>query len=68
MPPMSTHKYEPLEFNNIIPLKHIYAMYFVWWKTPHDKIFCANTKLKISELMNINNLNYIYANVMQQFD
>ncbi len=35
-------------------------------KTPHDKIFCANTKLKINELMNINNLNYIYANVMQQ--
>jgi len=32
-------------------------------RTPHDKILCANTKLKMSELMNIKNLNYTYANV-----
>jgi len=37
-------------------------------KTSHDNIFYANTKLKISELMNIDNLNYIYENVLQQFE
>jgi hypothetical protein len=37
-------------------------------RTPHDKMLCANTKLKISELMNIDNLNYTSANVMQQLD
>jgi hypothetical protein len=37
-------------------------------RTPHDKILYANTKLKLNELMNIDNLNYTYANVMQQPD
>jgi hypothetical protein len=37
-------------------------------RTPHHKILCANTKLKKSELMNIDNLNYTYANVMQKLD
>jgi hypothetical protein len=37
-------------------------------KTSHDKILCANTKIKINELINIDNFNYIYTNVMQQHD
>jgi hypothetical protein len=35
-------------------------------KTPYDKVLCENTKLKISKLLNIDHLNYIYAYVMQQ--
>jgi hypothetical protein len=37
-------------------------------KTPYDKVLCENTTLKISKLLNIDHLNYIYANVMQQID
>jgi hypothetical protein len=37
-------------------------------KTQYDKILCENTTLKISKLLNIDHLNYIYANVMQQPD
>ncbi len=37
-------------------------------KTPYDKVLCENTTLKISKLLNIDHLDYIYANVMQQID
>ncbi len=37
-------------------------------KTRYDKVFCENTTLKIIKLLNIDHLNYIYANVMQQPD
>ncbi len=30
-------------------------------KTPYDRIICENTTLKISKLLNIDHLNYIYA-------
>jgi hypothetical protein len=33
-------------------------------KISFDIMHCENLKLKISELMNIDNLNYIYENVM----
>jgi hypothetical protein len=35
-------------------------------KTHYDKVICENTKLKMSKLLHIDHLNYIYANAMQQ--
>ncbi len=37
-------------------------------KTPYDKVLCENKTLKISKLLHIDHLDYIYANVMQQID
>jgi hypothetical protein len=37
-------------------------------KTPHEEVFCENTQLYINKLMNVDNLNYIYANVIKQLD
>ncbi len=37
-------------------------------KICYDRVICKDTKLKISGLMNIDNLNYIYANIVQQLD
>ncbi len=36
------------------------------YDSKYDKILCENTTLKISKLLNIDHLNYMYANVMQQ--
>jgi len=38
------------------------------WKTIHDKKICEYMKLKLSELMNIQHMDYTYANVMWQLD
>jgi hypothetical protein len=39
-----------------------------YWKTIHDKKICEYMKLKLSELMNIQHMDYTYANVMWQLD
>jgi hypothetical protein len=36
------------------------------YDSKYEKILCENITLKISKLLNIDHLNYIYANVMQQ--
>jgi hypothetical protein len=46
MLPISTHKYEPLDFSSIKPLKHIYAMYFVWFKNPTWEDILCKYKIK----------------------
>jgi hypothetical protein len=40
----------------------------ILYDSKYDKVLCENTTLKISKLLNIDRLNYIYANVMKQPD
>ncbi len=66
---ISTHKYEPLNSSSIKPFKHIICHVFCMIQEPYMITYFVQIQfLKKSELMNIDNLNYTYANVMQQPD